>query len=389
MEIIYSSENKIFCFNDENNSVKEIPCGKIIKYRDTVRSIRQRKEWKTSGSGAEFMGMRSADNIDPDLLPVKIPGLGICDGEIVYAVDLEDVGSVYRRSFDPSDDSEGLIRASNDFVFGSFDIKDGRLALSMGANASFLHIAVMDMQGRFDEYTDGDTIEENPCWSHTRNGIYFSTAGYARDQYGSTAAIDPRSVAFLDLDSRTIADIVYDEKYDFLHPREDKQGNLYYIRQPYGGEKPKSGITFKDIIMFPYRLIKGLFGFLNIFTTLYGGESLKGGGDANSLGDQIRSKNRSKSDIIIEGNIINAEKLNKIENASEDNGSGIMPLSRVLIKRSPDGSEKIIKKGILDFNITDSGEIIFSNGRYISKTDEDGNETRITKAALAVNISIK
>lgn len=386
MEIIYSSENKIFCFNDENNSVKEIPCGKIIKYRDTVRSIRQRKEWKTSGSGAEFMGMRSADNIDPDLLPAKITGLGICGSEIVYAVNLEEVGSVYRRSFDPSDDSEGLVRASNDFVFGSFDVKGDRLAISMGANTSFLHIAVMDIQGRFDEYTDGDTIEEDPCWSYTRNGIYFSTAGYARDQYGSTAAIGPRSIAFLDLGSKTIADIVYDEKYDFLHPRESKQGDLYYIRQPYGGEKPKSGITFKDIIMFPYRLIKGLFGFLNFFTTIFGGESLKG--NDNSF-DNTKTKNRSKKEIIIEGNIINAEKLNKIENASEDNESGIMPLSRVLIKRSPDGSEKIIKKGILDFNITDSGEIIFSNGRHISKIDENGNETHITKAVLAVNISIK
>ena len=68
MKIIYSSENKIFCFDDENKSLTEIPCGKIIKYRETVRSIRQRKEWKTSGSGAEFMGMYSADNIDPDIL---------------------------------------------------------------------------------------------------------------------------------------------------------------------------------------------------------------------------------------------------------------------------------------------------------------------------------
>lgn len=386
MKIIYSSENKIFCFDDENKSLTEIPCGKIIKYRDTVRSIQQRKEWKTSGSGAKFMGMYSADNIDPDILPAKITGLGVCGGEIVYAVNLEDVGSIYHRSSDPSDDAEGLVRASNDFVFGSFDVKDGKLAVSMGANPSFLHIAVMDMQGRFDEYTDGDTIEEDPCWSQTRNGIYFSTAGYARDQYGSISAIGPRSIAFLDLNTKTMSEIIADDAYDFLHPHEDKQGNLYYIKQPYGGEKPKSGITFKDVVMFPYRLIKGLFGFLNFFATVFGGESLKG--NDNSF-DNTKTKNRSKKDIIIEGNIINAEKMNKINSESDDNNSGIMPLSRALIMRSPDGSEEIVKKGVLDFNLTENGEIIFSNGRHISKTDKNGNETHITKAAPAVNISIK
>ncbi len=386
MKIIYSSENKIYCFNNENKALTEIPCGKIIKYRDTVRSIRQRKEWKSSGSGAEFMGMYSADNVDPELLPAKITGLGICGDELVYAVNLENVGSVYHRSFDPADDAEGLVRASNDFVFGAFDIKDGRLAVSMGANSSFLHIAVMDMQGHYDEYTDGDTAEEYPCWSKTKNGIYFSTAGYARDQYGMVSATGPSSIAFLDLNTKTMSEIIADDTYDFLHPHEDKQGDLYYIRQPYGGEKPKSGITFKDVIMFPYRLIKGLFGFLNFFTTIFGGESLKSDRDQF---DNTKTKERSKKDIIIEGNIINAEKLNKINKTSDDNNSGIMPLSRVLIKRSPDGSEEIIKKGVLDFNLTDSGEIIFSNGRYIAKINEDGSEARITKAALAVNIIIK
>ena len=206
------------------------------------------------------------------------------------------------------------------------------------------------------------------------------------DQYGRRSATGPRSVAFLDLDSKTMSDIVFDDNYDYLHPREDKQGDLYYIRQPYGGEKPEGGITFKDIILFPYRIIKGLFGFLNFFTTIFGGESLKSSG--NSF-DNTKTKDRSKKDIIIEGNIINAEKTDKINKASGDSNSGIMPLSRVLIKRSPDGSEKILKKGILDFNIAENGEIIFSNGRHIMKLDKDGNETHITKASLAVNIAIK
>lgn len=383
MTIIYSADNKIFSYDENEKLLTEIPCGKITKYRETIRSIQQKKEWKTSGSGATFMGM-NAEMIDADLLPVQITGLGVCGDELIYGVNLEGVGSVYHRSFDPSDDSEGLVRASNEFVFGSFDCKGDQLAVSMGANTNSLHIGVMDIKGRYNEYTDGDTIEENPSWAAKKNGIYFSTAGYARNQYGAVAATGPRSVAYLNLDNSSMSEIVADEAYDYLHPQEDKNGVLYYIRQPYGGEKPESGITFKDVLLFPVRIIKGIFGFLNMFSILFGGESLKSGGAANGA----KSKHRSEKDLIIEGNVINAEKLDKINEADGDKMSGIMPASRMLIKRLADGSEEIVKKGVLDYTLCDN-DIIISNGRHLIRINSDGTETHITKAKLAMNITVK
>lgn len=383
MSIIYSSENKIFQYDEDKKLLTEIPCGRISKYRETIRGIQQRKEWKTSGSGAMFMGTAIADSIDPEEMPVKISGLSVHGDELVYGVDLEDVGSIYHRSFDPSDDCEGLVRASNEFVFGSFDCKGDRLAVSMGANPASLHIAVMDIGGRYDEYTDGDTIEENPCWSKNKEGVYFSTAGYARNQYGAAAAVSPRSIAYLDLDRKTMTEIVSDEQYDYLHPHEDENGVLYYIRQPYGGEKPQSGITFKDILLFPYRIIKGLFGFLNYFSMIFGGESLKtGGASANGA----KAKQRSQKELIIEGNIINAEKLDKINEANGDKLSGIMPQSRVLIKRTADGSEEILYKGVLDYVPEEGGSVVVSNGRHLLRIDRDGNVSHIAKAKLAENI---
>ena len=135
--------------------------------------------------------------------------------------------------------------------------------------------------------------------------------------------------------------------------------------------------------MFPYRIIKGLFGFLNYFTTIFGGESLKSGG---ASAGNTKFKQKSQKELIIEGNVINAEKLDKINEAGGDKLSGIMPLSRVLVRRSPDGSEEVLKKGVLDYNIDESGGIVFSNGRHIIRIDADGNETHITKASLAINI---
>ncbi len=376
MTIIYSSENKIFAYDETERSLTEIPCEKINKYRETVRNIQQRKEWKTTGTGANFMGMATADMIDPDEMPVKITGLDLCGEELVYGVNIEAVGSIYHRSLDPADTAEGLVRASNDFLFGSFDIKDEKLAVCIGG-----HISVMDMNGRYDEYTDGDTVEENPCWAAKKNGIYFSTAGYSVDH----SAVSPRSVAYLDLDRKSLTEVVSDENYDCLHPREAADGSLYYIRQPYGGEKPKGGVTFRDVIMFPYRIVKGIFGFLNYFATIFGGESLKNGGVSNGA----KSKQRSQKDLIIEGNVINAEKLDKINEAKADEQVGIMPASRVLIRRTADGSEEIIKKGVLDYILDGDGNVIVSNGRHLLRIDRDGSETHIAKAKLAVNLAVK
>lgn len=382
MTILYTSENKIFSYDESDKSLTEIPCGKIAKYRETVRGIQQRKEWKTTGTGANFMGMATADMIDPDELPVQITGLGVHGDELLYGVNLEGVGSLYHRSFDPSDDVEGLVRASNEFLFGAFDIKDGKLAVSMGGGR-FLHIAVMDINGHYDEYTDGDTVEESPCWAAKKNGVYFSTAGYAYDRKGVISG--PRSIAYLDLDKKSMSEIAADENYDYLHVRQDKNGDLYYIRQPYGGEKPQGGITFKDVILFPYRLIKGIFGFLNFFTTIFGGESLKtGGASANGA----KAKQRSQKELMIEGNVINAEKLDKINEANGDKHGGIMPQSRVLIKRTADGSEDIIKKGVLDYVLDGSGNVIVSNGRHLLRIDGNGNESHIAKARLAVNLAV-
>lgn len=61
-----------------------------------------------------------------------------------------------------------------------------------------------------------------------------------------------------------------------------------------------------------------------------------------------------------------------------------MPLSRVLVKREADGTETVLKKGVLDYSLCDEG-ILISNGRQITLF-ADGNETLVTKAYLARNL---
>ena len=262
MNIIYTSENKIYSF--ENSNKTEIPCGRVIKYKETLDSIRRRSEWKTTGAGAMFTGTAmKAETIE---MPARITGLACCgdkDGELIYGIQLDGSSSLYRRSTDRTDMNEGLILSGNDISFGAFDFLDGKLAVSIGSSMH-LHIGVMEPpSSAYEEFTDGDTIEEDPYWSRFNKGrIYFSTAGYGRDANGVIGGISPRSGAYLDTVTREMEEFLTDPKYDYYKIKDDKYGNIYYIRQPYGGEKSRDGIKFTDVLFFPVRLLKPLSHFV-------------------------------------------------------------------------------------------------------------------------------
>ena len=379
MNILYTSENKIYML--ENSNKTEIPCGRIIKYKETLDSIRRRNEWKTTGQGAIFTGAaQKAESVE---IPARIAGICMNGESLIYGVHLDSSSSIYSRSTDRTDMTEGLIISG--VSFGTFDCLDGKLALSLGTGGS-THIAVMEPpSSAYEEYTDGDTTEENPSWSRFhKDRIYFSTAGFARNEYGQICAVSPRSGAYLDIASREMEEFLSDPQYDYLKLKDDKNGNLYYIRQPYGGEKDKDGVKFTDVLLFPVRLLKGLFGWLNFMCTIWGGQPLKSG--ESGLPDNAKAKNRSAKDMIIDGNIIKAKELAKAAEMKDDDLSGIMPRSRVLVKREADGEETVLYKGVLDYTVCRDGGILISNGRHIIKLSE-GKEEHIAKAYFACNLT--
>lgn len=368
----------------DNGSKTEIPCGRINKYRETLESIRRRNEWKTTGRGAQFTGT-AVDYEGSTDVAARISGLSQKDGRLIYGVALDESSSLYHRSTDPSDESEGLILSGNEFSFGSFDCYEGKMAVSMGNSTSELHIAVMEPPASaYDELTGGDTVESDPYWSRAhKDRIYFSTAGNARNEYGAVGAVSPRSAAYIDTKENRLEEFISDEKYDFLKIKDDAKGNIYFIRQPYGGEHPKDSFKISDVFFFPIRLLKGLFGWLNFVSTIWGGEPLKSGSDG--LPSNLRAKQRDAKDIIIDGNIIKAEKLAAEEDMKNGDIKGLMPLSRVLVKREADGEETILKRGVLDYTVCSDGSLLISDGRHISRLDGTDEKT-IAKAYLAVNL---
>ena len=377
-DIAFISDNRIF--RTDNGKTEELSCGRLKSYKSAVADIRRRNEWKTMGSGAMFMGHNPLPE-DENSIQCELTGLACRKGDIVYGIRLDESGGIYIRSADRKDETETLVVSGKDIFPGRMNCSGNSLWVSCGENSTEKHISVYEElpSSHCRELTDGDTIEEAPYKYEDK--IYFSTAGYARNEYGSIAAVQNKSIVCLDTSSGTMDEIVSDEKFDFLCPIPDGEGGIYCIRQPAGGEKSSNKTLLTDILLFPVRIVKSIFGMLNFFSITFGGEALRSDGEFPE-----RAKQKSKKELFIDGNRINAEKNMKAEQSKGEKYPGIMPASRVLVHIGTDGEHEIIRKGVLDYTLMSDGRIAVSNGNHIIFMNKNGETESAIKAAKAVSI---
>lgn len=379
--IFYSSENSLYMIED--GKVTELPSGRLEKYRQVLREIRQRKEWKTSGTGAQFTGSyETYGDDDAYAANAQISGIAVFGGGLIYSVNLDGVGGIYTKSTDPSDKHEGHVISSNTMSVHSLSVRGDMCAACTGGSGMERHISLFTLPGgRQTELTEGDTREEYPFYSLCSDKIYFTVSGFARRQNGSIAASSPRSVASYGVSSGTMEILIEDEDTDYILPKDDADGNLYYIKRPYSS-KPSSKSILLDIVLFPYRIIKAIGGFLNVFSMFFGGEPL------NSSGKRSASKMKQKSEkeLFINGNLVNAEQTLKENSRSGEKHPGIIPRSWQLVCRDTDGKESVIRSGVMDYTLCTDGSIVCSNGKSVILIKTDGSEELLAKAKLAVNL---
>lgn len=366
----------------EGSTDAAVPSKRYESYLATLQSIRDTQAWKTSGTGAMFAGT-ARDPESYEANNVRFAGLAPADGTLIYALCLEDMGGLYRVLRDESG-SEAFLLAQQDTYFGGIAARGDQLAVTVGGHPKCLHLGVMSLADqRIRTFTDGDTIEESPCWSADGRRIYCSSAGYAQSG-AAHAVLGPRAICVLDPVACTFEEVRAAADLDYLRPYEDAQGNLYCIRQPYKGSEKSS--LLEDILLFPGRIVKAIGGLLNWFSIRYGGESLRSGNLQN--GDR-RARQKNEEELFFEGNLIQASKNAKESERRGEKYPSFLPHSRVLLRIAPDGTETVLAHGVLDYAMEESGAFYCSNGQYILHYDADGkNETVCCKAKLAVSLAI-
>ncbi|KPU45703.1 hypothetical protein OXPF_09360 [Oxobacter pfennigii] len=382
-KIIFANEIKIgFC---DNSSVTYYESEYFKKYNKNLKDIKQRSAWKTEGSGAAFMGVSNPyTRLDEGKITGQIHGVTfIEDGaKIIYSISVNEFSGLFIKSLNDAASEEGHIIHDTKIKFFNMDYNKNtdKIAISVGSSVTDTDIAVLDVKtGHYHLVTEGNCKDENPVWSHSGNVIYYDSSGAATDNEGNFTAWSPRGINRLDLDTGEIDEIVYFDKFDCFLPKEDSMGNMYFIKRPL--DSGKSTGSFLDALLIPFKIMKAIYNWLEFFTMRYTGQTFSSGGKNPS-----NSKTRNPEESFINGNLINVEKTLKENKDRGEKNPGIIPRTWELMKRTPDGSIKTVKKGVLDYDINNRGDIIYSNGKYIIKLNDSGKEEVLEKVELADKI---
>lgn len=382
--VIYISKGGLF-LTDGGTSV-DLPCEAVEKYKKTIAEVNQKKDWKTKGSGAMFM-YGAGVAAERAVTNANVTGAAFSGNEIIYSAVLDNSSAIYKRSVSVSEHDENIIIRKQDLKI--FDLSlckaNGNLAASAGTGyaRNIIFIAANSVDLNF--LTEGDSIDSNPAFDPKNpDVIYFDSCGIAYYENGFFLGVGPRSIAKLNTAAGSLDDVLTDDNYDFFKPKCDSGGNMYCIKRPYK-DTLRNKASLKDVFLAPFKIIKAIIGWLDYFTKSYAGESLKTKG-----GNPARSKNLSEKEIFIENNLINVEKSLAESKQAGNQYPGIAPNNWQLIKVNAAGEQTVVKKGVLDYAITQNGDIVFSNGKFILmiNINEGGKEEILCKADLATKIGV-
>ena len=377
--ILYTSGNNFYLRTDDGAS--EFASEKIVNYCNTVKGIRRRNEWKTSGAGARFMNTYEPEyDEDATRRDAVINGASACGDGIIYTATVGEVSGIFKKTLEKGV-AEGLVMSSRDMAVYKLSAHGGSCVASVG-NRRERHIAIFNLEtGSYRELTEGEVLEDYPSYSGDGGKIVYSSAGLALDHNDIPVGVGPYGIFYYHIANSEISEALASDRFDYILPREDKDGGLLFIKRPYKG-MAKEGSLLKDILLFPIRIIRAIGGLLNFFSIMFGGESLRTG----KSGKDVKTKQMSEKDLFFDGNVINAQEALKENQRHGEKNPGIIPRSWELIRMDRDGNESCIKKGVMDYVLCDNGDIVYSNGNAVLRITADGGEQLVEKCRMANNL---
>ncbi len=342
--------------------------------RDRAASIERRHAWKTQGRGARFTNsawpaQASAGND----VPVFMTGLTAGQhGALLYCMETDAVSGVFL--LDATGAETRLFHTADFRIRHAALHSEGGLLAATAFHKEDMraHIAVLPLHGtEFSELTEGDSFDQVPQWiPGARRQIVFQSAGVGRDAAGRFAGLGPCTIQELDVDSGELNEVAAETGHDLLRPHQTAEGVLYYIRKPYetGASDASLAGSLMDAALFPFRMARAVLQYFNLFSMMYTGKPL-----VTSKGAvQGRMDPRQ---LFIQGNLTNA-----LTQSSEDESQGLAPASWELVRRLRGGQTEVIASGVLVFDLSADGSVLYSDGAAITRLGKDGRPERVLKA---------
>ena len=358
--------NGLLFFRERGGDLQQLQSQYVEEMLERREQVRERHSWKegTSFNIAAGGGSRSyVTNSDP--IPVTSAAFN-SEGNLLYFLKSESVGGLFCRVRGSGKELRLLLRQNlllNDLVPST----DGTLlAASSQIEGGMANIVLFANDGsNFRAVTGGDTVDSSPAWiPGVPDRMLFQSSGFARNQAGYIVAQGPASIQKLDMEKGSVSPILDDPRYDYLKPRVTQSGELIFIRRPYRKMQYDATSMISDALLFPYRLLRALFHYLNFFSMMYARKPLT---SANGPVVQADIKN-----ILLQGRRIDVER--SLRNARPVQGvPSLVPDNWQLIRRNQQGDEQVLASNVASFDISADGIILYSNGRGIFVLNGDGS----------------
>lgn len=356
----------------------------IADYRERMRRMVKNKEWKHSGMGAVFrgdtmseVGMDSETRVDAYINSVHAAG----EDKVLYTFTVNQTSGVIVKTLSAKKDGERFILHTNDgeLLSSDYNVTDGKFVAELRRGEISSDLVLLDTErGDYVSITDGDSRDENPSFSKKRPGVVlYDSLAAGRNARGEFVEYAPAAVYEYDLNTLDLKEIRASEKYSYIKPVEDENGDIYCIRKPAKERERHNPVV--EILLIPYRLLMAIVNFIQIFVVFFTGKTMTGGGNNPAKGRDTDSRQ-----MIIRGNVIEVDKEIARNKKFKDKDLAFIPASWKLV-RIRGGEEEEMKSGICDFSLAEDG-VVCTNGRKVFFLKE-GKSEKIAEGELVLNVS--
>lgn len=363
----YLSGGKLFLKSPDADA-REVHSEYVQQLLDKREKSQRLHGWKQETSfGTSFVGGRVRQESN-DNLSVEFTSLAFVPGEnkLLYFIRDEAFGGLFEHDLESGKELRLVHRQNLQYEDLHFDPERNRLLCTTRHQNGIANLVSMSRDGsEYRELTAGDSCDSSPCWVDERRVVYQSQ-GIARTSEGYIMAYGPASLQLLDLESSEIEPVFEDPTYDFLQPRVCSAGHLYYLRRPYEAPRYGGRNILVDIVMFPFRLLRAVFHYLNFFSMMYSRKPLTGAGGPDM---QIDAK-----ELMLKGMRIDAERALRRERRVNGVPS-LVPSSWELVRRTKQGRESVLARHVAAFSISAGDKIVYTNGCGIFELTPSGSAT--------------
>lgn len=378
LRLAFISRGKLFVKNGEAG-LQELQSPYVQGVMDRMEQARQRHGWK-QGTAFESSFVSKQSNVPTEKHELKATTAQFTpEGKMLYFLRDNSVGGLFEYDLETGTENRLIHQQRLLLEDLCLDGTGKRLICSQLSANGTANVALMDADGsNYREVTGGDTVDSAPAWVPGEpDKVVYQSSGVARNEEGFVVALGPAAIQMLDLEKNELITVREEGKSDFLQPKVTPSGDLCFIRRPYEPPRYGGGNFLVDLLLFPFRLSRAVFHYLNFFSLMYTRKPL-----TSAAGPKVQADLKA---LLIKGKRIDAE--NALRKESRINGvRSLVPSSWQLVKRNRYGEETVLANNVASYDITSDGKIIFTNGYGVFVLDENCGAHVVLRGKLIAEV---